>query len=170
MERRVLKLDRHPGLAEVTWGAGEKHQLWLICSITQGMVDAELVPAASVVTTKGDGSPVDITGAATRVFLLELDIRGVVEQESLTVSILGGEAGTEQTRLASFPQHFYVGRYPLLLDLSALPAITVLRAHWEVNRWGRGPQTPWFKFGLRLREVPDEILQDLNRKPAGREL
>lgn len=145
----------------------EKHQLWLMCGITQGMVDAELVPAASVVTTKGDGLPVDITGTKTRIFLLELDIRGIVEQESLTVSILGGGAGTDQTRLASFPQQFYTGRYPLLLDLSALPAITVLRAHWEVNRWGRGPQTPWFEFGLRLREVPEEILQELNRQQSG---
>lgn len=133
------------------------------------MVDAELVPVPNVVTTKGDGPPVDITGAGTRVFLLELEIRGVVEQESLTVSILGGEAATEQTRLASFSQQFYAGRYPLLLDLTALPAITVLRAHWEVNRWGRGPQTPWFDFALRLREVPENILRELNRQPTGRE-
>jgi hypothetical protein len=37
--------------------------------------------------------------------------------------------------------------------------VKFVRAHWEVARWGRGTETPMFEFGLRLKEVPSEILK-----------
>jgi hypothetical protein len=49
-----------------------------------------------------------------------------------------------------------------LLDLRQQPEIRFLRAHWDVNRWGRGPETPMFQLQLRVREVPPELLQDVN--------
>ena len=61
--------------------------------------------------------------------------------------------------IVSFPQKFYRGEQPLLLDLRGLPEIKFVRAHWEVNRWGRGSTTPMFEFQLRLKEVPPDILQ-----------
>jgi len=51
------------------------------------MIDTFLIPAKTVVTAKGDGTAVDVSGATNRVFLLSLNITGIVEQESLDVSI-----------------------------------------------------------------------------------
>ena len=104
------------------------------------MIDTNLVPERTVVTAKGDGPPVDISGSTNRVFLVTLHIVNIVEQESLDVSIFGSSDGvTWGTKpIAAFPQKFYRGQHPMLLDLSQTPDIKFLRAHWEVNRWGRG--------------------------------
>ena len=124
------------------------------------MLDSFLVPEKTVVTAKGDSAAVDISGAANRVYLLTLNITGIVEQESLDVSIWGsadGAAWGEKARIA-FPQKFYTGQHPLLLDLTGHPEVKFLRAHWEVGRWGRGPETAMFEFDLAVREVPKEVL------------
>ena len=125
------------------------------------MVEKDLVPAKTVVTANGDGAPVDLSGAANRVFLLTLTISNIVEQEALDVSLQGSADGTTFDKpLARFPQKFYRGEHPLLLDLTAEPDIKFVRAHWEVNRWGRGSLTPMFEIHLALREVPRNLLQE----------
>ena len=50
-------------------------------------IDTFLVPEKTVVNAKGDGAALDISGAASHVFLLTLDITNILEQESLDVSI-----------------------------------------------------------------------------------
>jgi hypothetical protein len=60
--------------------------------------------------------------------------------------------------LVSFPQKFYRGDHPLLLDLTQQPEVKFLRAHWEVNRWGRGTVTPMFEFRVAVKEVPSDVL------------
>lgn len=126
------------------------------------MLDTFLVSEATTVTAKADGPAVDIAAAATRIFLLELNITRVLEQQSLDVSVFGSPDGQTwgQKALAAFPQKFYRGEHPLLLDLRQQPEVRFLRAHCEVNRWGRGPETAMFQLQLRLREVPPEMLQD----------
>ncbi|HET7204998.1 MAG TPA: hypothetical protein VFI95_00330 [Terriglobales bacterium] len=124
--------------------------------------DAFLVPEHTAVTAKGDGSAVDISAASNRVFLLTLKISAVVEQESLDVSIVGSSDGSTWglKPLETFPQKFYRGQHPLLLDLTKNPDIKFLRAHWDVNRWGRGDETPRFEFTVAIKEVPPEILKE----------
>jgi len=126
------------------------------------MIDAALVPAKTIINAKGDGAAVDVTGAASRVFLLHLDITNIVEQESLDVTIYGSADGTTwgAKPLLTFPQKFYRGEHPLLLDLSGSPDFKFVRAHWEVGRWGRGSETPMFEFGLTIKEVPNDILKE----------
>ena len=104
------------------------------------MVDAFLVPANTIVTAKGDSEPLDISGAANPVFLLTLSIDSIVEQEAIDVSLFTSADGTtwDAKPVASLPQKFYPGKYPLLVDLSSVPDAKFVRAHWEVNRWGRG--------------------------------
>jgi hypothetical protein len=124
--------------------------------------EAVLVPAQTVVSAKGDGAAVDVSGASTRVFLVTLTITHIIEQESLDLSIFGSADGAawEAKPIAEFRQEFYRGEFPLLLDLTAHPAVKFVRAHWEVARWGRGTETPMFEFGVTLREVPASILKE----------
>jgi hypothetical protein len=126
------------------------------------MLDTFLVPEKSEISAKGDGALVDISSAENRLLLLQVQVTGALEQESLDLSIFGGpdEAGLGKSPLASFPQLFYPGGYPLLLDLKAHPEIKVLRAHWEVNRWGRGTETPWFEISVKATEVPPELMRE----------
>jgi hypothetical protein len=126
------------------------------------MIDSFLVPDNTVVSAKGDGAPVEVSGAANRVFLLSLNITEIIEQESLDVSIFGSADGAAwgPKPLTSFPQKFYRAEHPILLDLSGQPQVRFLRAHWEVARWGRGTEIPMFKFGVSIREVPADILKE----------
>jgi hypothetical protein len=126
------------------------------------MIDSFLVPDKTVVNAKGDGPAVDVGSAANRVFLLSLNITGIVEQESLDVSILGSADGTTwgPKPLTNFPQKFYQAQHPLLLDLTGQANVKFLRAHWEVARWGRGSETPMFEFHVTIKEVPAEILKE----------
>ncbi|MGO9126647.1 MAG: hypothetical protein ACLP6G_17395 [Terriglobales bacterium] len=126
------------------------------------MIDTSLVAENTVVTVKGDGASVDVGGAGNRVFLLSLNIAEIIEQESLDVSIFGSADGAAwgPKPLTTFPQKFYRAEHPLLLDLTSHPEVKFLRAHWEVARWGRGSETPMFKFGVNIREVPADILKE----------
>ncbi len=137
---------------------------------SSAMLEIFLVPENSVITAKGDGPAVDISGAAHRVFLLTLDITENLEQESLDVSVFGSADGAAwvDKPLAAFPQKFYRGQHPLLLDLNAQPEMKFLRAHFEVNRWGRGPEMPRFSVGVMLKEVPPEVLREATAEAQSR--
>ena len=126
------------------------------------ITETVLVPAGTVVTAKGDGPGLDVSGAGNRVFLATLSITKIIEQESLDVSIYGSPDGATwgAKSIAAFKQEFYAGEYPLLLDLTAHPDVKFIRAHWEVARWGRGVETPMFEFGVTMKEVPPEILKE----------
>src|SRR5438309_5245929 len=94
------------------------------------MVDTFLVPPRTVVDAKGDSAAVEVSGAANRVFLLNLEITNIVEQESLDLSIYSSADGATwgPKPLAIYPQKFYRGPHPLLLDLTAHPEIKFIRA------------------------------------------
>jgi hypothetical protein len=126
------------------------------------MLEAFLVPEKTVVNTKGDGPALDLRSTEGRIFLLTLEITEIIEQESLDVAIYGSPDGAiwDPKPLTAFPQKFYREEAPLLLNLAARPDVKFIRAHWEVNRWGRGSETPMFEFCVKLREVPQEILAE----------
>lgn len=134
------------------------------------MIDTLLVPEKTVITEKGDGPATDISAAAHRVFLLTLKITRIVEQESLDVSVFGSADGANwgQKSLAAFPQKFYRGETPMLVDLTQQPEIKMLRAHWEVNRWGRGPEKAMFELHVQLKEVPAEMLKEATAEAKAR--
>ncbi len=129
-----------------------------------------LVHANTAVTSKGDGPTADVSGAAGRVFLVTLNITKIIEQESLDVSIYGSADGTTwgAKSIAAFPQKFYWGETPLLLDLSEHADVKFIRAHWEVARWGRGTETPMFEFGVSMKEVPADILREATAEARAR--
>ena len=126
------------------------------------MIDVNLVTQKILVDAKGDGPAVDLTTADHRVFLLNLEISKVIEQESLDVSVYGSADGTTWSAkpLIAFPQKFYCGESPLLLDLTTHADVKFIRLHWEVARWGRGTEIPMFEFAVMIKEVPPDILRD----------
>ena len=126
------------------------------------MIDSFLVAEKTVVTAKGDGPAINVSNASSRVFLLTLQVTNIIEQESLEVSIHSSSDGSTWAPkpIVTFPQKFYRGDSPLILDLTAHPDVKFVRAHWEVARWGRGLETPMFEFSLRLKEIPAEILRE----------
>jgi hypothetical protein len=128
---------------------------------TMSSIDTVLVPPQTV-TAKGDGPAVDLSAAASRAFLVTLAITRIIEQESLGLSIFGSADGATwgAKSIAEFPQKFYCGETPLLLDLTAHQDVKFVRAHWEVARWGRGTETPMFEFGVILKEIPANILKE----------
>jgi hypothetical protein len=133
------------------------------------MLQQLLVPEKTVATAKGDGPPLDVSSAESRVFLLTLVITNIIEQEALDVSIFTSADGAawDAKPVVAFPQKFYKGETPILLDLTARSDVKFIRAHWEVNRWGRGTETPMFEFHVAVREVPPEILKEaVGRKSA----
>jgi len=126
------------------------------------MMDAFLVPEKTVIAGKGDGTAMDVSKSQERIFLLTLEITNIIEQEALDVSVYASVDGSawDAKPVVAFPQKFYRGETPLLLDLTARPDVKFIRAHWESNRWGRGTETPMFEFHVTLREVPQEILAE----------
>ena len=134
----------------------------MICYNSRAMIDTFLVPDKTVVNAKGDGPSLDVGSASNRVFLLTLNITGIVEQESLDVSIHSSADGAAWSPkpVTNFPQKFYQAQHPLLLDLTGHAEVKFLRAHWEVSRWGRGSETPMFEFNVTIKEVPSDILQE----------
>jgi len=134
------------------------------------MIDVFLVPENTAVTAKGDSEPLDVSLVSNPVFLATLSITQIVEQESIELAFFTSADGTawDAKPVAALPQKFYVGEYPLLVDLSQVPNAKFLRAHWEVNRWGRGPATPSFEIGLRMREIPADLLQEARAEATTR--
>ncbi len=130
------------------------------------MFEAFLVPENTVVRAKGEGPALDMSQTEGRIFLLTLAITAIVEQESLDVSVHGSADGAtwDAKPIVAFPQKFYREEVPLLLDLSSRPEVKFIRAHWEVARWGRGPEEPMFEFCVTLREVPQEILAEASSR------
>jgi hypothetical protein len=126
------------------------------------MLDTFLLTANTVVTAKGDSEALDLSGAASRVFLLTLTVTSVVEQEAIDVFLYTSCDGTawETKAVAGMEQKFYAGDYPLLVDLSNQPEAKFVRAHWDVYRWGRGGTGARFEIGIRLREVSQEALRE----------
>ena len=141
----------------------------LLCYYPFNMLHTFLVPEKTIVSAKGDGSAIELKVATGRVFLLALAITNVVEQESIEVSIYGSADGVawDTKPLLMFSQQFYLAEVPRLLDLTAQPDVKLIRAHWEVARWGRHGEPAMFEFHISLREVPAEILAEaVGRRPV----
>jgi hypothetical protein len=129
------------------------------------MFEGYLVAANTNITTKSDGEVVDIGAPLHRIFLVVLTITHQVEQEALDVAIYGSPDGVNwgAKPLLAFPQRFYTGETPLLLDLRDKPEIRFLRAKWDATRWGRGSETPSFTCSVKISEVDPALLHEPTR-------
>lgn len=112
------------------------------------MLPAFLV-SEQTVTKNGEAAPVALDRAAGGLVQITLGVREVVEQEALDLVIFGS-ADSGVTWMAKpllhTPQKFYTGTSSYLIDLTAHPEVTHLKAHWKLTRWGRGDLHPRFAF------------------------
>lgn len=116
----------------------------------------DLIPADTRMEANGDGVSFNISESASRTFLCRLTVTEQTEQESLEVSIWGSADGETWPKkpLLKLPQQFYRGTTKMVLDVSLRPEVKFIRAHWNLNRWGRVAPTPMFVAGLEIVEVP----------------
>ncbi len=123
------------------------------------MLPTFLIPEA-VIREDGVGPEIQLGSAQGKLLLLTLGITRIIEQESLEVAVWGSAEGTDwgARPLLSLPQKFYCGVYRFLLDLSESPQIQYLRAHWKLNRWGRGDPTPLFGVWMAVEEAQPQSL------------
>jgi len=115
----------------------------------------DLIPADTRMEANGDGASFNISESASRTFLCRLTVTDQTEQESLEVSIWGSADGETWPKkpLLKLPQQFYRGTTKMVLDISLRPEVKFIRAHWDLNRWGRVAPTPMFVAGLEIVEV-----------------
>jgi len=115
-----------------------------------------LIKMGTRVTENGNGEPFDVRSSLTRTFLCTMDITDQIEQESVDVSIWGSADGQDfgAKPILKIPQRFYRGETRQVLDLTTRPEVNVIRAQWELTRWGRVAPHPMFVIGLRLDEIP----------------
>lgn len=123
------------------------------------MLDTFLVPEITI-EAAGESAAIPLSGGAGKVHLLTLAITGIVEQESLDLSIWGSADGQAWSAkpLIAFPQKFYQGVYQVLLDLLQQPDVQFLKAKWAVNRWGVGSLTPHFQFLVKIQEQSSALV------------
>ena len=91
--------------------------------------------------------------------ILTVGITRIIEQESLDISVWGSADGSDwgAKPLLSFPQKFYCGTYQMLLDLSEHATVQVLRAKWQVGRWGKGDPKPLFTLYLFAQATESQV-------------
>lgn len=120
---------------------------------TRTAAEFALVPPGSQVEASGEGATVEVSLNGPRLFVLDLAITQVIEQESLEISLWGSADGSDWGKmpLLKFPQQFYRGTARMALDLSERPEVRFIRPRWDINRWGRGLPKPRFTFGLLAR-------------------
>ena len=119
-------------------------------------MEFDLIPQGTRIQENGHGEPVDVRTSQTRTFFCTMLIRDQIEQESVDVSIWGSADGENwgTQPLLKLPQQFYKGETRAVLELTLAPEVNVIRAGWELNRWGRVAPLPMFVLGLHLAEVP----------------
>lgn len=118
----------------------------------------QLVPTGTAVETSSSGEPLELGALAGQRLMVVLRLTGIIEQESLEVSLWGSSDGKDWGKqpLFGFPQVFYRGTTPATLDLSQLPEVRFLQARWDVNRWGRGYPRPHFEFGVEVQPLASQ--------------
>src|ERR1700739_1216514 len=130
-------------------------------------MEFDLIPQGTLLQENGHGETVDTRASSTRTFYCIMLILDQIDQESVDVSIWGSAHGENwgTQPLLRLPQQFYRGETRAVLDLTLVPEVNLIRAGWELNRWGRVAPLPMFVLGLHLTEIP-AMPRQVPRVPA----
>jgi hypothetical protein len=114
-----------------------------------------LVSPGTIAEADGQGPVLELGMLVAKPLLMVLRIAETIEQESLHISIWASADGSDWGSQALFwyPEKFYRGATPAVLDLRQKPEVRFLQARWEVNRWGRGYPRPHFNFSMEVQEL-----------------
>jgi hypothetical protein len=125
----------------------ETFGLWSVGKLTY------LVPDC-MARADGRGPIIDLNAHYGKLLVLTLEIKHVIEQERLIISVWGSEDmidwGTKP--LIIFPRKHYCGIYSTFLNLARYPKVRYLRAEWNMSRWGKADPTPMFRFYVSAEE------------------
>ena len=88
-----------------------------------------------------------------RLLQLTLEIRRVLEQETLEVFLAGSADGSSWRELAMFPPKSYCGTYSAHLNLNEHPDVKHLRVEWRMSRWSGRREAPLFGFHVYAQEA-----------------
>jgi hypothetical protein len=118
------------------------------------MLSEYLLPETTI-RENGTGPVIPLDKERPDTLLLTLGITRIREQEGIDIAIWGSPDGANwgPGPLVSFSQKFYIGTYPLCLDLSCHSSVKYLRTAWRVNRWGRGDAKPLFTVSLLMQQT-----------------
>jgi hypothetical protein len=118
------------------------------------MLPQFLLPETTV-REAGTGPGLALGEMQGETLVLTLGITRIIEQESIDVSIWGSADGADwgTKPVVAFPQKFYTGTYQILVDLNERPDVKLLRAKWQVSRWGKGDPKPLFTVYVFLQAM-----------------
>jgi hypothetical protein len=107
-----------------------------------------------------------------KLLVLTLVIDGVVEQETLFVSIWGSPDAENwgAAPLASFPPKNYCGVYSILLNLATRPNIRYIRAQWRMQRWKSTAEELMFDFYISLERSGSRINPGIHPPEHGKRM
>ena len=119
----------------------------------------EFLLPETTVRDAGTGPAIDLREERSGVLFLTLGINRIVEKESIDIGIWGSADGIDwgMAPLASYPQKFYCGVYPMELNLAPRPDVRYLRAQWEVSRWSRTAGQPLFTLYLLVHALDRQL-------------
>lgn len=108
----------------------------------------------SEIESRQDGvGPVFPLRRSGRLLLLTLEIKRVLEQETLEVVLAGSADGSTWRELTMFPPKCYCGTYATYLNLSLHPDVEHLRVEWRMSRWSGHREAPLFGFQVHAEEA-----------------
>jgi hypothetical protein len=116
------------------------------------MTPLSLLPEC-VVREDGHGAQVALEATRGKRLLLTLQVRRILERETLEVSVHGSRDRTTWLSLGAFPKKSYCGTYSLPMDLTSHPEVTHLRVHWKMSRWNQQNPKPVFGFHVSAEEL-----------------
>src|ERR1035441_3394859 len=97
----------------------------------------EFLLTETTVREAGTGAEIALREQPGGTLVLTLGITGIIEQESIDISIWGSADGNDcgASPLPALPHNSYCGTYQIVADLSDPRDIRFLRVKWAVRRW-----------------------------------
>ena len=111
----------------------------------------------TTVREPGESSVFDTGEGSNQLLQFTLEITHAVEHESISVDILASKDGLRwvSAPVATFTPKSYCGTYKLRMPATGA---RYLKAVWQLQRWSRADQRPFFRFYLHAAPALDTAM------------